>query len=254
MVSSYLVHHGYCATATAFARMTETPIQEEQASIKNRQSKVDSSPSILPFQGLISAPWHLQAWDNQAGVCLALVLETRCPAKSLSPRPCSCALVRLPTGSWAVWEGRVGSLTDCTRAKMGRSLPGCPPPHTCFFPTQLPGPGRVAQFSVSAPLTPSESLHVPARESAERMIADAQDGGNGMFSAPHIWPCPLQSIKEALLVFLLTLTLFRALSWKAGPRHSAAAPKEDQARSREMGCMCASVCPLASLNLLSLCA
>ncbi|XP_065781645.1 ran-binding protein 10 isoform X3 [Muntiacus reevesi] len=37
MVSSYLVHHGYCATATAFARMTETPIQEEQASIKNRQ-------------------------------------------------------------------------------------------------------------------------------------------------------------------------------------------------------------------------
>uniref|UniRef100_A0A452RM82 B30.2/SPRY domain-containing protein n=1 Tax=Ursus americanus TaxID=9643 RepID=A0A452RM82_URSAM len=49
MVSSYLVHHGYCATATAFARMTETPIQEEQASIKNRQSKVDSplpSPSF----------------------------------------------------------------------------------------------------------------------------------------------------------------------------------------------------------------
>ncbi|XP_016283200.1 ran-binding protein 10 isoform X1 [Monodelphis domestica] len=37
MVSSYLVHHGYCATATAFARMTETTIQEEQASIKNRQ-------------------------------------------------------------------------------------------------------------------------------------------------------------------------------------------------------------------------
>lgn len=39
MVSSYLVHHGYCSTATAFARMTETPIQEEQASIKNRQKK-----------------------------------------------------------------------------------------------------------------------------------------------------------------------------------------------------------------------
>ncbi|XP_023564071.1 ran-binding protein 10-like isoform X1 [Octodon degus] len=37
MVSSYLVHHEYCATATAFARMTETPIQEEQTSIKNRQ-------------------------------------------------------------------------------------------------------------------------------------------------------------------------------------------------------------------------
>lgn len=52
MVSSYLVHHGYCATATAFARMTETPIQEEQASIKNRQSKVNFSllmPSYLPL-------------------------------------------------------------------------------------------------------------------------------------------------------------------------------------------------------------
>ncbi|KAM9807952.1 ran-binding protein 10 [Neosynchiropus ocellatus] len=37
MVSSYLVHHGYCATATAFARATETTIQEDPASIKNRQ-------------------------------------------------------------------------------------------------------------------------------------------------------------------------------------------------------------------------
>lgn len=52
MVSSYLVHHGYCATATAFARMTETTIQEEQASIKNRQSKVNFSlpmPLYLPL-------------------------------------------------------------------------------------------------------------------------------------------------------------------------------------------------------------
>lgn len=39
MVSSYLVHHGYCATAMAFARATETMIQEDQTSIKNRQSK-----------------------------------------------------------------------------------------------------------------------------------------------------------------------------------------------------------------------
>ncbi|XP_077452311.1 ran-binding protein 10 [Stigmatopora argus] len=37
MVSSYLVHHGYYATATAFARATETMIQEDQTSIKNRQ-------------------------------------------------------------------------------------------------------------------------------------------------------------------------------------------------------------------------
>ncbi|XP_062442207.1 ran-binding protein 10 isoform X6 [Rhea pennata] len=37
MVSSYLVHHGYCSTAAAFARITDTTIQEEQTSIKNRQ-------------------------------------------------------------------------------------------------------------------------------------------------------------------------------------------------------------------------
>uniref|UniRef100_A0A8B9FEP9 Ran-binding protein 10 n=1 Tax=Amazona collaria TaxID=241587 RepID=A0A8B9FEP9_9PSIT len=37
MVSSYLVHHGYSSTATAFARVTDTTIQEEQNSIKNRQ-------------------------------------------------------------------------------------------------------------------------------------------------------------------------------------------------------------------------
>ncbi|XP_069709812.1 ran-binding protein 9 isoform X4 [Phaenicophaeus curvirostris] len=37
MVSSYLVHHGYCATAEAFARSTEETVLEELASIKNRQ-------------------------------------------------------------------------------------------------------------------------------------------------------------------------------------------------------------------------
>ncbi|XP_062926019.1 ran-binding protein 9 [Mobula hypostoma] len=37
MVSSYLVHHGYCATAEAFARSTGQAFQEELASIKNRQ-------------------------------------------------------------------------------------------------------------------------------------------------------------------------------------------------------------------------
>ena len=39
MVSSYLVHHGYCATAEAFARSTDQTVLEELASIKNRQSK-----------------------------------------------------------------------------------------------------------------------------------------------------------------------------------------------------------------------
>ncbi|XP_049876899.1 ran-binding protein 10 isoform X2 [Pectinophora gossypiella] len=37
MVSSYLVHHGYCGTAQAFARAAAQPIHEDIASIKNRQ-------------------------------------------------------------------------------------------------------------------------------------------------------------------------------------------------------------------------
>ncbi|XP_064640296.1 ran-binding protein 9-like [Lineus longissimus] len=37
IVSTYLVHHGYCATAESFARSTGQAFQEELASIKNRQ-------------------------------------------------------------------------------------------------------------------------------------------------------------------------------------------------------------------------
>ncbi|XP_066996291.1 ran-binding protein 9 isoform X2 [Anabrus simplex] len=37
MVSTYLVHHGYCATAEAFARSTGQVFDEEITSIKNRQ-------------------------------------------------------------------------------------------------------------------------------------------------------------------------------------------------------------------------
>ncbi|CAK1584973.1 unnamed protein product [Parnassius mnemosyne] len=37
MVSSYLVHHGYCSTAQAFSRATGQHIDEDIASIKNRQ-------------------------------------------------------------------------------------------------------------------------------------------------------------------------------------------------------------------------
>lgn len=39
MVSSYLVHQGYCSTALAFSRATGQPIDEDIASIKNRQSE-----------------------------------------------------------------------------------------------------------------------------------------------------------------------------------------------------------------------
>lgn len=38
IVSTYLVHHGYCNTAEAFAKIIEQPISEDLTSIKNRQS------------------------------------------------------------------------------------------------------------------------------------------------------------------------------------------------------------------------
>jgi LisH. len=41
MVSSYLVHHGYCVTAQAFAKDTHQAFDEEITSIINRQSKLD---------------------------------------------------------------------------------------------------------------------------------------------------------------------------------------------------------------------
>lgn len=39
MIATYLVHHGYCSTAEAFARSTGQEFGEEVASIKNRQRK-----------------------------------------------------------------------------------------------------------------------------------------------------------------------------------------------------------------------
>ena len=39
IVSTYLVHHGYCATAETFAKSTGQSFPEEIASIKNRQSE-----------------------------------------------------------------------------------------------------------------------------------------------------------------------------------------------------------------------
>ncbi|KAI4466693.1 ran binding protein 9-related [Holotrichia oblita] len=39
MVSTYLVHHGYCNTAEAFAHITDQPFTEDLTSIKNRQSE-----------------------------------------------------------------------------------------------------------------------------------------------------------------------------------------------------------------------
>lgn len=54
MVASYLVHHSYCATAEAFAKSTDQAVQEELASIKNRQSE------LLPVLDLklVSSPFY----------------------------------------------------------------------------------------------------------------------------------------------------------------------------------------------------
>ena len=40
MVLDYLVHYGYCNTAQVFANATGQQVEEEVASIRNRQSKV----------------------------------------------------------------------------------------------------------------------------------------------------------------------------------------------------------------------
>ena len=39
MVQTYLVHHGYCATAEAFANSTGIGIEEDLGSIRSRQSE-----------------------------------------------------------------------------------------------------------------------------------------------------------------------------------------------------------------------
>lgn len=65
MVSSYLVHHGYCATAEAFARSTDQTVLEELASIKNRQSKLECAVllSLKEFKysdlEIFLLKWHL---------------------------------------------------------------------------------------------------------------------------------------------------------------------------------------------------
>ena len=40
MVLDYLVHYGYCNTAQVFATATGQQVEEEVASIRNRQSKI----------------------------------------------------------------------------------------------------------------------------------------------------------------------------------------------------------------------
>lgn len=53
MVSTYLVHQGFCATAEAFISQTDQSFEEEIASIKNRQSKFILFRSTYIIQVLI---------------------------------------------------------------------------------------------------------------------------------------------------------------------------------------------------------
>uniref|UniRef100_A0A8C8H8K2 B30.2/SPRY domain-containing protein n=1 Tax=Oncorhynchus tshawytscha TaxID=74940 RepID=A0A8C8H8K2_ONCTS len=73
MVSTYLVHHGYCATATAFARATETLIQEDQTSIKNRQriQKLVLAGRVVFIEGLNGGV--LELWGLDTHLCYTIL-------------------------------------------------------------------------------------------------------------------------------------------------------------------------------------
>lgn len=72
MVSSYLVHHGYCATAEAFARSTDQTVLEELASIKNRQSKAGKHVTSFPP---LPPPPPLNKYDIKLEHCGRISLQ-----------------------------------------------------------------------------------------------------------------------------------------------------------------------------------
>nr|KAG5696600.1 hypothetical protein BaRGS_034061 [Batillaria attramentaria] len=54
IVSTYLIHHGYCSTAEAFAKSTTQPIEEDISSIKSRQHLTRTS-RVTGIQKLVLA-------------------------------------------------------------------------------------------------------------------------------------------------------------------------------------------------------
>lgn len=119
MVSSYLVHHGYCSTATAFARVTDTTIQEEQTSIKNRQSKYlrCHSSSVFPLghcKGVSAVevtPWEstelstAHCWPWESGALFPSSLRPLHPLPSLSgDLPCSFLSLSALPGLYLSWD------------------------------------------------------------------------------------------------------------------------------------------------------
>lgn len=69
MVASYLVHHSYCATAEAFAKSTDQAVQEELASIKNRQSEFLMNKEKIPDVMVSSVA---QTWGTFCPHCLQM--------------------------------------------------------------------------------------------------------------------------------------------------------------------------------------
>lgn len=79
--------------------MTETPIQEEQASIKNRQSKVYSTFPFPSSPVPNSALWLMSTLVNLSGVHSALVLMT-----SLQPEAMFLSHLQDGTAQMDSWQ------------------------------------------------------------------------------------------------------------------------------------------------------
>ena len=269
MVSSYLVHHGYCATATAFARMTETPIQEEQASIKNRQSKVDSPLPLpsLPHLSLLFGSWH--PWVT----CQESVQLRSSPEDQPTTQPWAL-LLSLFQGNTAPKDCPSIGMSPCRRPnahvdgrpQAGPCEPGYPCHHACFLPLACWIPlsppfivfwkERVCILSVQCPAlstiySTSVILPAPGQRGDEvfrwrRLMLHGHCGRT--LSASHLCfcPLPLKEPKEAFLVFVLACLLCVGGSfWKEGVGKEETAQKGDggeERRVREGRCVWTRVC------------
>lgn len=88
MIATYLVHHGYCATAEAFARSTGQEFGEEVASIKNRQRKFNfSNTSPNSSNNIFYISKESNAWYWVDGWAKQLRPHRPCTLRFLTPAP-----------------------------------------------------------------------------------------------------------------------------------------------------------------------
>ena len=283
MVSSYLVHHGYCATATAFARMTETPIQEEQASIKNRQSKDDYPLPLpsLPHLSLLFGSW--QPWVT----CLESV-QLRSSSEDQPTTQPWALLLSLFQGNTAPEDCPSMGMSLCRhpnahldgRLQAGPCVAGYPRLHACLLPlafripcsplfmvfwkecvcilpVQCPALSTIYSTSVMLP-TPGQRGDEVFRW--ERLMFHGRCGRT--LSPFHLCSCPLplEELKEAFLVFVLACLLRVWGSFvEGGCGERGNSPEKRSSEGRRVGesrgvwtmCLCVPAC--VSLILLSLC-